>query len=97
MHPVTSELDLSIRQYERDLELQSIRRESFARESARISGRPRPVARLIQAVRRSFNPRGYALAQALRIDPPARRTAKVAGPPIATFPEPSGETVRKAA
>ena len=96
MHPVTSDLDFSIRQYERDLELQSIRRESIAMESARIAGRPGLVARLIQAARRSFDPRGYALDQALRINVPARRTPKVAAP-VETFPEPSGDDLRKAA
>ena len=98
MHPVTSELDLAIREYERQIEARAVQRQSLARDAARHSGQVGPIVRLVQAARRFLDPRGYALDQAGRIDAPASRTAKQAGTtPVTTFPEPAGTTMRKAA
>ena len=96
MHPVTSELDLAVRNYERQLEAQAVRRQGLARDAARQSSHVGPIARLVQAARRYLDPRGYAFDQALRIEAPARRTPQVASP-VAPFPESAGGTLRKAA
>ncbi|HYI25178.1 MAG TPA: hypothetical protein VD767_07200 [Thermomicrobiales bacterium] len=90
MHPVISDIDISIRQYERDLEHQVIRRDGFARESARIAGRVGLVTRMTQAVRRFVDPRGFALDQALRIgstaDPRTTVPAITSPAPVSDFP-----------
>ncbi len=75
MHPVTSDLDLMVRQYEREREIQAIRRDGIARNSTRAGDRVGLVTRMTQTIRQFLDPRGFALAQAGRI---SRATAEAA-------------------
>lgn len=63
MHPIMSNLDIAVRQHERELHLQAIQHELMTRDVARLNGKLGPLGRLADAIREFVDPRGFALRQ----------------------------------
>lgn len=61
MHPIMSDLDITIRQFERTQERQNFHHQLLARDVARLNGRLGPLGRLSDAIREFIDPRGFAL------------------------------------
>ncbi len=63
MHPIMSDLDITIRQFEHKQALHTFQRQMLARDIASITGRQGLLGRLADTVREFLDPRGFALQQ----------------------------------
>ena len=68
MHPIMSDLDITVRQFERSKEQQAFHQQMLARDVARWNGTRGLIGRLADAVREFVDPRGYALQQVRAAD-----------------------------
>jgi hypothetical protein len=63
MHPIMSDIDIAVRQFERSQEQASFQRQITTAAAARQNGVPSLPVRLLQAIHQFVDPRGFALRQ----------------------------------
>jgi hypothetical protein len=99
MHPIMSDLDLSVRQFEQAMERNARQHRMLVASVARQQGHPALGTRLVHAVWQFIDPRGFALAQYRRaeqrrqpVTPTIEPTATVAATPALMHAFPIAET-----
>ena len=63
MHPIMSEIDLSVRHFERNMEHKAVQHRLLVKSVASELDRPGLGKRMVLAVWQFIDPRGFALAQ----------------------------------
>ncbi len=63
MHPIMSDIDVSVRQFERTMERDAFQQRLLTADLARQRGLPGMGMRLVHAVWQFLDPRGFALHQ----------------------------------
>lgn len=92
MHPIMSDIDLSVRHFERTQERTAQQHRLLVSDIARQVGLPGFGTRMVHAVWQFVDPRGFALAQYRQTEQQLPREARAEAPvttpsaPVHTFP-----------
>jgi hypothetical protein len=86
MHPIMSDIDLSVRTFEKTMERDAFHHRLLVASVARERGLPGMGTRLVLAIWQFVDPRGFALAQYRRAEQRRQTSETRVEPPVTTAP-----------